>query len=121
MLGDRFIVIQKLHEKYGDVVRIGPNQVSVASPKVFHHVFVTKCSSFIKSDFYAAIQPGVGPKYSGLFNYTDHQRAVAERRDVQPMFSPAKIRMYEARYDSQLMQLISLMKSRKEMDMFTYL
>ncbi|KAK5446757.1 hypothetical protein LTS15_009690 [Exophiala xenobiotica] len=118
---DRFLVIHELHKKYGNVVRIGPNEVSIASPKVFHHVFVTKCSSFVKSDFYANIQPGIGPKYSGLFNYVDHARAMAERRDVQPMFSPAMIKVYEKRYDKQLEQLVSVMKQRKEIDLFTYL
>lgn len=119
--GDRFRVIQDLHEKHGDVVRIGPNQLSVASPKFFHHVFVTKCSSFVKSDFYAAIQPGIGPKYSGLFNYTDHQRALAERHDLQPMFSPANLKIYEQRYDRQLDQLVSVVKQRIEVDLFKYL
>jgi len=119
--GDRFIVIQTLHEKYGDIVRIGPNQLSVASPKLFHHIFVTKCSSFLKSDFYATIQPGIGPQYAGLFNYIDHKRAMAERRDVQPMFSPAKIKTYEEKFDKHLVRLISVMNKRKEIDMFTYL
>ncbi|KAE9377619.1 cytochrome P450 [Stipitochalara longipes BDJ] len=115
---DRFNVIQQLHEKHGPVVRVGPNQVSISSPETFHHVFVTKCSSFPKSSFYATIQPGVGPKYAGLFNYTDHKRAVAERRDLQPMFSPASLRQYEARYATQLQQLVVAMKSSEEVDMF---
>ncbi|KAF8847666.1 cytochrome P450 [Acephala macrosclerotiorum] len=115
---DRFNVIQQLHQKHGPVVRIGPNQVSISSPEVFHYVFVTKCSSFVKSDFYATIQPSIGPKYAGLFNYTDHKRAVAERRDLQPMFSPASLRQYETRYASQLQQLIAAMKSTEKVDMF---
>lgn len=119
--GDRFYAIQALHEKHGDVVRIGPNQVSIASPRVFHHVFVTKCGSFLKSDFYASIQPGLGPKYAGLFNEIDHSRAMAERRDLQPLFSPANLRLYEDRYDVQLNKLIEVMKQRKEIDLFQYL
>ncbi|CZR68102.1 uncharacterized protein PAC_18001 [Phialocephala subalpina] len=115
---DRFNVIQELHEKHGRVVRIGPNQVSISSPEAFHYVFVTKCSSFIKSNFYATIQPGIGPKYAGLFNYTDHKRAVAERRDLQPMFSPASLKQYEARYAGQLEQLVTAMKSAEQVDMF---
>jgi cytochrome P450 len=119
--GDRFNVIQNLHEKHGPVVRIGPNQVSISSPETFHHVFVTKCSSFTKSDFYATIQPGIGPKYAGLFNYTDHKRAMAERRDLQPMFSPASLRQYEARYANQLQELVVAMKATDEVDMFKLL
>ncbi|KAK2132270.1 cytochrome P450 [Fusarium oxysporum II5] len=115
---DRFRVIHGLHEKHGNVVRIGPNQVSVASPEAFHHVFVTKCSSFLKSDFYATIQPGLGPKYAGLFNYVNHKQAMAERRDLQPMFSPGSMKQYEAKYDEQLDILMDVIKKRGKVDLF---
>lgn len=115
------MVIQKLHEQLGPVVRIGPNHLSIASSKTFQHVFVTKCSSFLKSDFYATIQPGVGDKYSGLFNFTDHARSVQERRDLQPMFSPASLRKMEERFEPLLDQMVLEMKKRDEMDMFNLL
>ncbi|KAI1010868.1 hypothetical protein LB503_004910 [Fusarium chuoi] len=118
LANDRFRAIQELHEKYGNVVRIGPNQVSVASPEAFHHVFVTKCSSFLKTDFYSTIQPGIGPKYAGLFNYIDHKQAMAERRDLQPLFSPGSIKHYEARFDEQLDILMEVIKKRGKVDLF---
>ncbi|KAI6760319.1 hypothetical protein HG530_009179 [Fusarium avenaceum] len=106
LTNDRFRAIHKLHEKHGNVVRIGPNQVSIASPDAFHYVFVTKCSTFLKSNFYSTIQPGLGPKYAGLFNYVNHKQAMAERRDLQPMFSPGSMKHYEAKFDEQLDILI---------------
>ncbi|KAH7177201.1 cytochrome P450 [Fusarium sp. MPI-SDFR-AT-0072] len=115
---DRFRAIHELHEKHGNVVRIGPNQVSVASPEVFHYVFVTKCSRFLKTDFYATIQPGIGPRYAGLFNYINHKQAMAERRDLQPMFSPGSMKQYEAKYDEQLDILMEVIKQRGEVDLF---
>lgn len=121
MTGDRFLVIHRLHEIHGPVVRIGPQQLSIASPKTFHHVFVKNCGSFLKSEFYASIQPGVGDKYSGLFNYTDHQRALAERRDLQVQLSPTALRNFEKRFDPLLDTLIFKMKSRGESDLFTSL
>ncbi|EGU87694.1 hypothetical protein FOXB_01790 [Fusarium oxysporum f. sp. conglutinans Fo5176] len=115
---DRFRVIHDLHEKHGNVVRIGPNHVSVASPEAFHYVFVTKCSSFLKTDFYATIQPGIGPRYAGLFNYIDHKQAMSERRDLQPMFSPGSLKQYEAKYDEQLDILIKVIKQRGKVNIF---
>ncbi|KAF5559213.1 benzoate 4-monooxygenase cytochrome P450 [Fusarium mexicanum] len=115
---DRFRAIHELHEKHGNVVRIGPNQVSVASPETFHHVFVTKCSSFLKTDFYATIQPGIGPKYAGLFNYINHKQAMAERRDLQPLFSPGSMKHYEAKFDEQLDILMGVIKQRGNVDLF---
>lgn len=86
-----------------------------------HHVFVYKCSSFLKADFYANIQPGIGPKYAGLFNYIDHKRALAERKDLQPMFSPANLRKYEAGFNKQLDVLVEVMKEKRLLNMFDYL
>lgn len=116
--GDRFLVIQKLHERHGPVVRIGPKQLSIASSKTFQYVFVTKCSSFLKSDFYSSIQPGIGDKYAGLFNYNNHAQAMSERHDMQPMFSPASLKKMEARFDPFLDQMVLEMKKGDEMDMF---
>ncbi|VTT81617.1 unnamed protein product [Fusarium fujikuroi] len=118
LTNDRFRAIHELHEKHGNVVRIGPNQLSVASPEVFHHVFVTKCSSFLKTDFYATIQPGIGPKYAGLFNCINHKQAMAERRDLQPLFSPGSIKHYEAKFDEQLDILMEVIKQRGKVDLF---
>ncbi|EXA32709.1 hypothetical protein FOQG_14383 [Fusarium oxysporum f. sp. raphani 54005] len=118
LTNDRFRAIHELHEKHGNVVRIGPNQVSVASPEAFYHVFVTKCSSFLKTDFYATIQPGLGPKYAGLFNYINHKQAMAERRDLQPMFSPGSMKHYEAKFDEQLDILMEAIKQRGKVDLF---
>ncbi|KAI3588990.1 cytochrome P450 [Fusarium oxysporum f. sp. albedinis] len=118
LTNDRFRAIHELHEKHGNVVRIGPNQVSVASPEAFHHVFVTKCSSFLKTDFYATIQPGIGPKYAGLFNYINHKQAMAERRDLQPMFSPGSMKHYEAKFDEQLDILMEAIKQKGKVDLF---
>ncbi|KAH7213150.1 cytochrome P450 [Fusarium oxysporum] len=112
LTNDRFCAIHELHEKHGNVVRIGPNQVSVASPEAFHHVFVTKCSSFLKTDFYATIQPGIGPRYAGLFNYINHKQAMAERRDLQPMFSPGSMKHCEVKFDEQLDILMEAIKQR---------
>ncbi|KAF5974370.1 benzoate 4-monooxygenase cytochrome P450 [Fusarium coicis] len=118
LTNDRFRAIHELHEKYGNVVRIGPNQVSVASPEAFLYVFVTKYSSFLKTDFYATIQPGIGPKYAGLFNYISHKQAMAERRDLQPPFSPGSLKHYEARFDEQLDILMGVVKQRRKVDLF---
>ncbi|RKK76757.1 hypothetical protein BFJ69_g6706 [Fusarium oxysporum] len=118
LTNDRFCAIHELHEKHGNVVRIRPNQVSVASPEAFHHVFVTKCSSFLKTDFYATIQLGIGPKYAGLFNYINHKQAMAERRDLQPMFSPGSMKHCEAKFDEQLDILMEAIKHRGKVDLF---
>ncbi|KAI1860210.1 hypothetical protein JX265_010134 [Neoarthrinium moseri] len=119
-LGDKFREVQRLHEQHGPVIRIGPNHLSIASPETFSQIYVKRCRAFLKSDFYATIQPGIGPKYSGLFNYTDHQRAVAERKDLQARLSPAALRQYEARFLPILDTLVAVLREKRDVDLFAY-
>jgi hypothetical protein len=119
--GDRFRAIHELHERHGYIVRIRPNQLTIASPTALRPVFVRKCSSFLKTDFYANIQQDIGPKYSGLFNYIDHSRAMAERRDIQPALAPGNISMYAQRCDRRLDKLVEQIKKHAEIDLSKYL
>lgn len=103
------------------MVRIGPNELSFSSPETFQKVFVSKCSRFLKADFYASIQPGVGEKFSGLFNYIDHRQSLSERKDLQVFLSTSAIRQYEIRFEKPLNVLLSKMEELEELDMFVYL
>jgi hypothetical protein len=42
---------RKLHEKYGDYVRLGPNTVSIADASLIKTIYNTR-GTFVKSDFY---------------------------------------------------------------------
>lgn len=114
-------MIQELHEKHGPVIRVGPNELSFSSPRTFHQVYVIKASEFRKSHFYDSIQPGIGPKYAGLFNHSDHREAMAERKDLQPAFSSSAMKEYEERYDKLLDILLDRIKELGEVDLFRYL
>ncbi|KAJ2960252.1 hypothetical protein NQZ79_g4399 [Umbelopsis isabellina] len=43
-------IIEKLHQTYGDVVRIGPNHVSIRDPSAVKQIYGTE--RFLKSNFY---------------------------------------------------------------------
>ncbi|GKT46108.1 tryptamine 4-monooxygenase [Colletotrichum spaethianum] len=118
---DKFKVIHELHVKFGPVVRVGPNKLSLATPEAFQTIYNKRCQEFLKSDFYATIQPGIGPKYSGLFNYVDNQQAAYERKDLQAQLSPAALRQYERRFQPILATLVAVMKEKRELDLFLYL
>lgn len=120
--GDKFKVIHDLHITHGPVVRVGPNHLSFSSPEFFRQVYVKRCSTFLKDhELYSNIQPGLGPKYAGLFNFTDHQKALDERKHLQAKLSPAALRQYELRFLPILSSLVNIMREKRELDLFMYL
>jgi hypothetical protein len=45
------------HEKYGPLVRIAPNEVSIGTPKAVCQIYPVSTSAFMKSDWYSVF-PG---------------------------------------------------------------
>lgn len=45
---------RKLHEKHGDIVRLGPNCVSVADASLIKTIYNTR-GTFLKSDYYVSL------------------------------------------------------------------
>ncbi|KAH7002481.1 cytochrome P450 [Ilyonectria destructans] len=118
---DKFKVVHELHTKYGPVIRVGPNHLSFSSPDTFRQVYVKGGATFLKDhEFYGSIQPGIGPKYSGLFNFSNHQQALDERKSLQAKLSPSALRQYELRFVPILDSLVTIMKEKRELDLFAY-
>ncbi|KAI2783193.1 putative cytochrome P450 [Daldinia loculata] len=64
--GQRPQWVHSLHEKYGAVVRISPNEVSIQDPNAVQQIYQVK-GEFLKSPFYEAFLPGV----NNVFSTTD--------------------------------------------------
>ncbi|KAI0030265.1 cytochrome P450 monooxygenase [Vararia minispora EC-137] len=80
--GRRCETIYALHEKYGPLVRIAPNHVSLADPDALHAVYAHG-SNLMKSDFYdvfVTITPG-------LFNTRDRAAHARKRKIISHAFS----------------------------------
>ena len=50
--GSRRLYIHDLHEKYGPVVRLGPNEVSFASPEAVKEIYISGGSGYDRTEFY---------------------------------------------------------------------
>ena len=98
MSGQYHLSVDAAHKKYGDVVRVGPNELSYASVSswkaIYGHAMAEK-STLIKSDFYNVVAAGFrspciatvrDPKRHGLMrkNLSNafSARALSEQEDV---------------------------------------
>ncbi|KAI6088688.1 cytochrome P450 [Hypoxylon rubiginosum] len=91
---------QKLHAKYGDVVRLGPNNLSFADPKALKSIYGLN-KGFVKSDFYVVQQSVVkGHSLASLFSTTDNNFHAQFRRCVNSAFAMSALVQYEPFVDN---------------------
>ncbi|KAF8678296.1 Cytochrome P450 monooxygenase [Rhizoctonia solani] len=88
--GDRSQVVHELHQRYGKVVRIAPNHISIADPKALEVVYAHG-NGTLKTEFYDAfvsIRPG-------LFNTRDRAAHTRKRKLVSHIFSQQNVLLFE--------------------------
>ncbi|EIW78240.1 cytochrome P450 monooxygenase [Coniophora puteana RWD-64-598 SS2] len=110
--GHRSEIVHELHKKYGPVVRIAPNHVSVADPEALQVVYAHGNGS-LKSDFYDAFVS----IHRGLFNTRDRQQHARKRKIVSGIFSQKNVLEFEPHvrlYVGQLMEQWDRLCARAE-------
>ncbi|KAI9902534.1 hypothetical protein N3K66_001886 [Trichothecium roseum] len=85
------LYLHKLHQKYGDVVRTGPAEVTVFTPEA-HEAVSGRQSECVKSEFYDLLWPE-----RALFAARDKGVHAKRRKDWQYGFSPTAIAYHEAK------------------------
>ncbi|KAH8593712.1 cytochrome P450 [Bisporella sp. PMI_857] len=97
--GKRYLSVNEAHAKYGKLVRIQPNHVSIADeaaiPIVYGHG-----NGFLKSDFYDAFVS----IQRGLFNTRDRAEHTRKRKTISHTFSAKSIGQFET-YMNQNLEL----------------
>ena len=108
------ITHNRLHQKYGDIVRLGPNALSFADPKAIKVIYglnkgfrkvrtpAPSCSvaDTEKSGFYPVQQStSKGERLPSLFSTTDEAFHAQLRRSVNNAFSMSALVQYEAGVD----------------------
>ncbi|KAK8221457.1 cytochrome P450 [Phyllosticta capitalensis] len=102
-VGDYEHAILALHQKYGSVVRIGPNHVDISSADAVKDVFLTGGKSWVKSPFYncfTAIRPNI-------FGTTDEVIHSARKRALTPGFSMQSVAQMQPHIDACLTKLMA--------------
>jgi hypothetical protein len=98
--GDCHDTYLALHERYGDLVRIGPNCVSISKPDMIPIIYGIQ-KGFVKSDFYTVWQNMVnGKRVASMVFTTDEQQHAAMRRPIAQAYSLSSLVGYEPLVDS---------------------
>ncbi|KAL4079574.1 cytochrome P450 [Scleroderma citrinum] len=99
--GHRSDVVHELHKKYGPLVRLAPNHVSIANPEALQIVYAHGNGS-LKSDFYDAFVS----IHRGLFNTRDRAQHTRKRKIISHIFSPKNVLEFEPIARSYVRQLL---------------
>ncbi|KAF2109469.1 cytochrome P450 3A3 [Lophiotrema nucula] len=107
--GKRYLAVDAAHRKYGTLVRIQPNHVSIADaeaiPQIYGHG-----NGFLKSEYYDAF---VSIK-RGLFNTRDRAEHTRKRKTVAHTFSAKSIGQFEQYMHANLEELRKQWDQRAE-------
>ncbi|RMY78001.1 hypothetical protein D0863_00956 [Hortaea werneckii] len=90
----------KLHKRHGDLVRIGPNTISISKPDTIQQIYGIQ-KGYVKSDFYAVWQNVVhGQRAPSLVFTTDETQHARMKRPIAQSFSLSTLVEFEPLIDS---------------------
>ncbi|KAK0744864.1 cytochrome P450 [Apiosordaria backusii] len=110
--GKYHLAIQKLHEKYGPVVRIGPNLLDLDYPELSKVIYGTD-GKWRKTEFYHNNSALVNGKITyHMFSTTDQTEHAQMKRPIVKHFSLGSVLALEPHYDRVLGELIQQLDTR---------
>lgn len=124
MQGHKFEVIHDAHKKYGKVVRIAPNHISIADHKALQPVYGHSTGT-LKAEFYDAFAAPGFPR--GLFNTRSRAEHTRKRKIVSHTFAPKSITAFEPFIRREAQLLVSRFQEftkggkRHELDMLSWM
>ncbi|KAI0892191.1 putative benzoate 4-monooxygenase cytochrome P450 [Annulohypoxylon nitens] len=94
--GRAHLIHEDLHRRYGEVVRIGPNMISISNPEAIPIIYPTR-PGLPKSDFYATMSPYTRDRGSlvGVFHTQDEQIHKLMKNPIAPLFSLSSVVTFE--------------------------
>ncbi|KAE8373926.1 cytochrome P450 [Aspergillus bertholletiae] len=97
------LILQDVHKKYGEVVRIGPNMVSFSNPAAIPTVYPMR-AGLPKSDFYVTLRPYTrrGGALHAVFNTTEEHILKQIKTPIAPIFNMTNTTTFEPLVDEVL-------------------
>ncbi|KAH7230341.1 hypothetical protein MRS44_011974 [Fusarium solani] len=98
--GDWDKTLRKLHQRYGPLVRIAPDEVSVGDPEAIKTIYTSK-GSWQKTDFYTNFAPHPHPSPNGdIFTLRNVKQHGRRRRQVNALYSMTSVAQAEPWIDT---------------------
>jgi hypothetical protein len=97
--GDMDIVQRGLHQKYGPLVRIGPDEIACAAPEAISKIYPTSKPLAKQHGFYSVWQNKSFSKYPDNFSNTNERLHSERRRIVNNVYSMSTILSLEPYID----------------------
>ncbi|BCR92581.1 uncharacterized protein ACHE_80481A [Aspergillus chevalieri] len=98
---------QRLHEKYGDYVRLGsPSELSIVEPRAVRELYSSQ-APVSKGPFYTMFEPPIA-----LFTVRDKEVNSRRQKAWDPAFNSKSLSEYEPRVLTYTMQLMSAIEER---------
>ncbi|KAJ6606047.1 benzoate para-hydroxylase [Mycena vulgaris] len=122
-IGRRYLAVDAAHKKYGPIVRIAPNHISVAHPDAVGTVYGHSHGelAFNKSKFYDAFVAGT----PSVFSTTSRKDHTEKRRIVSQAFSYRALEQFspfiQANIVSFVCKLDSMCDTGSSLDLLTWL
>ncbi|CAJ2504214.1 Uu.00g116080.m01.CDS01 [Anthostomella pinea] len=89
--GKYIFEIEKMHKKYGPIVRVNPDELSIHDPEFYNELYVTENKR--RTDHYDAFGKGIGFEDSHLFT-KEHDLHRVRRKALEPTFTRMGINRY---------------------------
>ncbi|EIN11080.1 cytochrome P450 [Punctularia strigosozonata HHB-11173 SS5] len=105
--GWRHKTIRSLHEQYGDIVRIGPNSLSINSRSAIGPVYASAHCMDRSSAYSLHVLPG-----NGLFFMLERESHNSRRNQWAPAFSNINLGKYEKILDDRVIELTQCIGQR---------
>lgn len=110
--GRYHLEIQKLHEQYGPIVRIGPNLLDLDMPELVKTIFNIK-GDWKKTEFYHASSAKMnGHIVYNMFSQTDRSIHAAWKKPIAKYYSMNGVLPLEPHVDSVLAQTVDALDAR---------
>ncbi|CAG1960374.1 unnamed protein product [Fusarium graminearum] len=110
--GDSHLVLERLHKRYGPIVRITPDIIDVDIPEIINTIFSTK-DDWLKTPFYHGSSALVnGHIVLNTFSQTDPVKHKKGRQPIAKLYSSAGVSTLEPHMNKVINQLCDELEKR---------
>ena len=103
--------IHAIHQKYGDIVRVAPDEISVAHSQGWNDIYCRRPGhqAFLKNPIWWGDLPGRAPSIVSTPNPADHRRM---RALLSTCFTPTALQAQEAAVISYVDKFVEILRRR---------